>query len=353
MHLSNEFLIGITVVGITGISYLFSKYTNPFTGDRKLQNIKDDSEDDEQFFDAESGSDRFMSEENVYNVNQSKPISELYKDAVEKQAFGDMEYHFEKRTMNSLAWKFNMLDAAMQKIQYKVDEQALMIKSLKLGMAGVRTDLKTLIESFNVSRTQTTSAESNIIIHQPILTYIIVLNVIFLFDVRLGNAEKLSEKPNSCKLGNLKTRILILEREVTKNSSQIIDMDHSFRALLLGVGAAVTLPEENRFHRNPPNTYCHRPTTPKASAFTLVGSPPIPRPPPPPPSLTSDFGPPPPPPLPPTTHTPALQIGELWQKEEGSSKVAGPDKKATTKYCRIPITEEILKSVVLKPLKRT
>jgi len=73
--------------------------------------------------------------------------------------------------MNSLAWKFNMLDTAMQKIQYKVDEQALMIKSLKLGMAGVRTDLKTLIESFNVSKTQTTSTESNIIVHRPILTY--------------------------------------------------------------------------------------------------------------------------------------------------------------------------------------
>jgi len=145
--------------------------------------------------------------------------------------------------------------------------------------------------------------------------------------------------------------------EVTKNSSQIIDMDHSFRALLLGVGAAVTLPEENRFHRNPPNTYCHQPSTAKASTFTLVGLPPVhsvPRPPPPPPSVTSDYGPPPPPPPPPTmmTDTPALQIGELWQKE-GSSKVAGPDKKATTKYCRIPITEEILKSVVLKPLKRT
>jgi len=47
-----------------------------------------------------------------------------------------------------------------------------MIESLKLGMADVRTDLNTLIESVNVSRTQRTSTESNIIIHRPIiLTY--------------------------------------------------------------------------------------------------------------------------------------------------------------------------------------
>jgi len=56
-----------------------------------------------------------------------------------------------------------MLDTAMQKIQYKVDEQALMVKSLKSGMTGVRADLKTLIESFNESRIQTTSIESNIV----------------------------------------------------------------------------------------------------------------------------------------------------------------------------------------------
>ncbi|XP_003240734.1 formin-A-like isoform X2 [Acyrthosiphon pisum] len=327
MHLPNEYLIGISIIGVSGISYFLTRYKKPSTDNCELQNIKDDFEDDpdEQFFDAESGSDRFMSFENVYNVKRSKSISELYKDAVEKQAFGDIEYHFEERTLKSLSWKFNMLDAAMQKIQYKVDEQALMIKSLKLGMSGVRTDLKTLIESFNLSRT--TSTERN------------------------------TEKPNSCKLSMLKTRISILEREVTKNSSQIIEMDHSFRALLMGVGAAVTLPEENRFHRNPPNTYRHQPTTPKVSAFALVGSPPehsVPRPPPPPPSVYSGFGPPPPPPPPPTTtiDTPALRIGELWEKE-GSSKVAGPDKNATKTFCRIPITEEILKSVVLKPLKRT
>ncbi|XP_029341573.1 WASH complex subunit 1-like isoform X1 [Acyrthosiphon pisum] len=353
MHLPNEYLIGISIIGVSGISYFLTRYKKPSTDNCELQNIKDDFEDDpdEQFFDAESGSDRFMSFENVYNVKRSKSISELYKDAVEKQAFGDIEYHFEERTLKSLSWKFNMLDAAMQKIQYKVDEQALMIKSLKLGMSGVRTDLKTLIESFNLSRT--TSTESNIIIYNTIDLYLPISNIIFSFDLCLGNTEK----PNSCKLSMLKTRISILEREVTKNSSQIIEMDHSFRALLMGVGAAVTLPEENRFHRNPPNTYRHQPTTPKVSAFALVGSPPehsVPRPPPPPPSVYSGFGPPPPPPPPPTTtiDTPALRIGELWEKE-GSSKVAGPDKNATKTFCRIPITEEILKSVVLKPLKRT
>jgi len=59
----------------------------------------------------------------------------------------------------------------MRTIQYKNYEQALTIESLKLGISGVRTDLNTLIESVNVSRTQMTTTESNIIKHRPILTY--------------------------------------------------------------------------------------------------------------------------------------------------------------------------------------
>lgn len=105
----------------------------------------------------------------------------------------------------------------------------------------------------------------------------------------------------------------------------------------------------------PAHNMAPRPSPPSPTVTSSDFEPPAhsaPRPPPPPASVPSGFGPSPPPPPPPppmmqTTGTPAL-LGGLKEKT-GSAKMDGGDKKAEKTYYRIQITEDLLKSVVLKP----
>ncbi|CAI6367823.1 unnamed protein product [Macrosiphum euphorbiae] len=164
---------------------------------------------------------------------------------------------------------------------------------------------------------------------------------------------------------------------------------------------------ENLFELDTLNTQCHRPTSPTTStSFTSVAGPPPavnsehfwpPTPPPtvtsenfwlpaPPPALTSEnFWPPPPPPavtsehfllpppppavtsehflLPPppptvtskifwpmTTGTAAFRRDPVVQ--EPCASVRGTEEKELPTYCRVPITVESLRAVVLKPVAR-
>lgn len=103
---------------------------------------------------------------------------------------------------------------AIPKIQNAMDKQEFIIekiynkelKNIKLGVTSVKTDLNTSIASFNDLRTQMTSIESNIIIHQPFL-----VPTIFAFNFHSGNTEK-SKNPNR-KFDILKTRISIQENK--------------------------------------------------------------------------------------------------------------------------------------------
>ncbi|KAL4096842.1 hypothetical protein QTP88_021725 [Uroleucon formosanum] len=136
MYFSEEFSTGISFacVGVAGMSFLFSKHRNPSTDGFVLQhNIKEDLEDDtdDRFFDAETGSGQSMIKENL-----------LYKNAVEKRAFRDLQHNFEECMLNCLAVEYNMI----QTIQRTANKQKLMIEGLKLIVAGVRTDLNTCIE---------------------------------------------------------------------------------------------------------------------------------------------------------------------------------------------------------------
>jgi len=140
-------------------------------------------------------------------------------------------------------------------------------------------------------------------------------------------------------------------------------MDHTFLALFStrlnsDVGAAVTSVEKIHFPQNPPKVHCHQPLTPTSSSITLARPPPIrtvPRPPAPPPSIISGFAPPTPPPPAPamimTAGTPVVLMSELGKKK-CASQAAGHEKNSQKVYSRIPITEEILWSVVLKPVVR-
>lgn len=56
---------------------------------------------------------------------------------------------------------------AIQATQHTVDKQEITIKSLKLDMSDVRTNLNRLLESVDLLRAEKTSTESNITIHQP------------------------------------------------------------------------------------------------------------------------------------------------------------------------------------------
>jgi len=153
--------------------------------------------------------------------------------------------------------------------------------------------------------------------------------------------------------------------EVTKNTAQVTGMDLTFRTMLMtrlesGVGAAAAVKGENLFSRDTPaDTYRLQPTA--QTSLKLGGPPPIysvPSPPPPPPSLTSAAvgSPPPPPPPPPpmsmTTGTPALRTQLEEKTGSSSANAAGNGKKTPKTYSRIPITEELLRSIVLKPAVR-
>ncbi|KAL4096815.1 hypothetical protein QTP88_021698 [Uroleucon formosanum] len=357
MNFSKGFLAGISLgcVCVAGISFLFSRKNNPSTDEYELKNIKEDLEDDkdDQFFDAETGSYKSVTNENLNDVKQLK------SKEVKKQLFRDLQHNFELNNLNCLPMKYHMSNA-IQATQHTVDKQEITIKSLKLDMSDVRTNLNRLLESVDLLRAEKTSTERNTV------------------------------KSDTCKIRRLKTRISILESEVAKNSSKMIGIDHTFLALSLtrlnsGAGAAaVSSAEEFRFYQNPPNAHCRQPATPTSSSSTLAGPPPVhpvprsppppppvhpvtmsppppppvhpvPMSPPPPPTVTSGFGlPPPPPPSPPLMimKTGTSELRSEFGKKTCASELAGPEKNATKTYGRIPITVEILKSVVLKPVVR-
>ncbi|KAL4096811.1 hypothetical protein QTP88_021694 [Uroleucon formosanum] len=307
MNFSKGFLAGISLgcVCVAGISFLFSRKNNPSTDEYELKNIKEDLEDDkdDQFFDAETGSYKSVTNENLNDVKQLK------SKEVKKQLFRDLQHNFELNNLNCLPMKYHMSNA-IQATQHTVDKQEITIKSLKLDMSDVRTNLNRLLESVDLLRAEKTSTES----------------------------------------------------EVAKNSSKMIGIDHTFLALSLtrlnsGAGAAaVSSAEEFRFYQNLPNAHCRQPATPTSSSSTLAGPPPVhpvPGSPPPPPTVTSGFG-LPPPPSPPLMimKTGTSELRSEFGKKTCASELAGPEKNATKTYGRIPITVEILKSVVLKPVVR-
>lgn len=98
--------------------------------------------------------------------------------------------------------------------------------------------------------------------------------------------------------------------EVAENCSKTIEMDSTFRTLLLmrgnsGLGAAVA--DEIPVDRSPSNADRYQPAKPTSPSFALAGPPPVrpvPVPPPPHPPVPSSFGPPAPPP----PHPPVLPV---------------------------------------------
>ncbi|XP_060836416.1 formin-like protein 2 [Rhopalosiphum padi] len=139
-----------------------------------------------------------------------------------------------------------------------------------------------------------------------------------------------SYKTPNIKYEKLKNRIEILEREVTNNTTHIIAMNYSFTRQNLGTGAAVLM-------TSAPS--CPLPPTPPITQVsTAYAPPPRSRPPPPPP--------PPPPPSPP----PMTQVSTPYVRPPPTaSPPASKAKVNTVQQYRIPITTEILKSVILKP----
>ncbi|KAL5234237.1 hypothetical protein ACI65C_001647 [Semiaphis heraclei] len=193
-----------------------------------------------------------------------------------------------------------------------------------------------------------------------------MLNTIFHeLENKLISLERNTEKPMR-KYGAIKTRIATLENDVMKNTSHIIGMDHSQRSLewiiLQYFGSAGMFPPDNRRNDDSaafvasPSCY-DMPPVPRSMAqyFSPATTPNRPAPPPPAPAAPSAFLPTPPPappapsvffrpPSPETTKQPELLTGS--EKSRSSSVVTA---KVKEMYGRIPITTEILKSVVLKP----
>ncbi|XP_029341524.1 formin-B-like [Acyrthosiphon pisum] len=194
-----------------------------------------------------------------------------------------------------------------------------------------------------------------------------VLNTIFHeLENKFISLERNMEKPMR-KYDTIKTRIRTLEKDVMKNTSHVIGMDHSNRSMeswtrLQYFGSAGMFPHvDNRCYGEPPafdsaSSYYDIPpvSRPQAQYFlppmTQFG----PSAPPPAPQAPNAFSRPPAPPEPSaflskpppiTPKKPGLKV--TGSDESSSSSVIIP--KVEKVYNKIPITTAMLKSVVLKP----
>lgn len=177
---------------------------------------------------------------------------------------------------------------------------------------------------------------------------------------KLISLESNSEKPMR-KYNDIKIRIATLERDVMKNTSHIVGMNYSHRSLEWtrpqSFGSAGMFPPDNRCYGEPAafaaaSSYYDMPPMAKPGPSGTV-SPPSP----PAPSAPSAFV-PPPPPAPPSTSAfcqppppaPPAPLSQNTSKKSDSEKSSSSSTAKVEKmYGRIPITTEILKSVVLKP----
>ncbi|XP_022177918.1 formin-like protein 2 [Myzus persicae] len=171
---------------------------------------------------------------------------------------------------------------------------------------------------------------------------------------KLISLESNSEKPMR-KYNDIKTRIATLEKDVMKNTSHIIGMNYSHRSLEWTIpqsfGFAGMFPADNRCYGEPaafaaaPSYDMHPMAKPGPSGAVLPPSPPAP-------PAPSAFV-PPPPPAPPSTSVfcqPLPPLSQNTPKKSDSDKSSfSSTAKVEKVYGRIPITTEILKSVVLKP----
>ncbi|XP_025201077.1 cytokinesis protein sepA-like [Melanaphis sacchari] len=285
-----------------------------------------------------------IEKKNSYKDRLKDKIKELekqYKSEKEKKRSQELQsHHFEEYSSMNLAQTRKVKDMrelldtvqklknAVEKQQFKIEKKKNCdeeLKSLKLDMNTVNNNLNTMIANVNDLRIQMMFIEGN-------------------------------NKTSNSKIDKLKSRIRILEREVTNNSVNIIGMSYSYQSnqalpsTRLNLGATVSL-GENNFQCIPTNIVMSPSsmTTMKSTSPPQVPNlpPPPPKvlnlpPPPPPTPISAVFGPPPPPPPPPVKSSLPLTC------TENKETTAKPDK-TTPIYYRIPITEEILKSVVLKP----
>ncbi|CAH1711580.1 unnamed protein product [Aphis gossypii] len=247
-----------------------------------------------------------------------KTLEEPYRVEKDTQTHRELQLHrFQEPCMMQLAqaYDINKTDTCklleiVQKLQNTVEKQKFIVENknncediqyLKLDMITVKNNLNKLITNIDDLRNKMMFIERTIEIRNN-------------------------------KFSKLKNRIGILEKEVTKNTTHIIEMNYSYQTLMFtsmnfGAGRDVS---------SPLNT--------STSSSASLNLPPPPTSPPPPPTPPP---PPPPPSLPLTTKT-GIETSRkvVHETTANTSKAAMKTEKG---YFRIPITEEILKSVVLKP----
>ncbi|XP_025190333.1 uncharacterized protein LOC112590930 [Melanaphis sacchari] len=187
-----------------------------------------------------------------------KELEELYGDEEQKKTSRKLQlHHFEECCLINKAQTCEVTDMrelseSVQKLQNTIEEQQLMIKkkencdeelkSLKLDMTTVKNNLNSLIPNINNLGTQMMSIERNI------------------------------GAPNS-KIDKLNSRIEILEREVTNNSTHIISKNYYNRTFLsrpsLGGAGAVTS-AVNNFESSQQNVSMSSITTMRSASQRLA-----------------------------------------------------------------------------------
>ncbi|XP_050054409.1 formin-B-like isoform X1 [Aphis gossypii] len=379
------------------ICYYISKYF----GSKSVadDDLKNDTDMDEIFYDAET---------ELVIFDKDKTIEELYRVEVEKeQKYRELQLcRFEEQLMMKLAPKFEVNESMQRELQYTVENLQTTVEDLKLKIENVNNSneenvhqkIKTLIELYRAEEEENSSRKLQVSNNQTYNLHSLLLEAIEKLQKTVENQTLIVEKKKNCddvqhlklemtniknslnmlntnfndlktkmmfiertvetsnsKFGKLKNRIGIIEKEVTKNTTHLIEMNYAYQRLSstrmnFGTGGIVSSPLNK---------------STSSSASTNLLSPPLPTPPPPPPSNSSPPPPPPPPstssptppPPPPSTSSPPppppppplmkkTNIPTSNREVQDTSKAAVKTEKI---YCRIPITEEVLRSVVLKP----
>ncbi|XP_022162920.1 uncharacterized protein LOC111028540 [Myzus persicae] len=247
--------------------------------------------------------------------NRLNELEEMIRRGDEKQKIQDLQNELSLSTVQDLNNKVDTkLSNFQQSLIEKIDDELMTIGC----------DVKSIKHCYGMLNTSFHEMENKLI-----------------------SLESNSEKPIR-KYNDIKTRIATLERDVMKNTSHIIGMNYSHRSLewtrpqSFG-SAGIMFSPDNRCYGEPAafaaaKSYNDMLLTAKPGPSGAV-LPPSPQAPP----STSVFCQPlsPAPPAPLSQNTP--------KKSDSVKSSSSPTAKVEKVYGRIPITTEILKSVVLKP----
>ncbi|XP_022168750.1 uncharacterized protein LOC111032656 [Myzus persicae] len=294
---------------------------------------------------------------NIYPANVTfsskvtlRRLEDLMLSKLTQSAHTQTESELSLSTVQDLNNKVDTkLSNYQQSLMEKIDDEFMTIG------CDVKSNSEKPMRKYNDIKTRIATLERDVMKNT---SHIIGMN----HSHRSLESTRLENPMHEC--SEIKARIATLERDVMKNTSHIVGMNYSHRSLEWtrpqSFGSAGMFPSDNRCYGEPAafaaaSSYYDMPPMAKPGPTGPSGtvSPPSP----PAPPAPSAFVPPPPPappstsafcqPLPPAPPAPLSQ--NTSKKSDSEKSSSSSTAKVEKVYGRIPITTEILKSVVLKP----